>query len=176
MSYIAESSRYLKTRLYEHSRATKNKDSNYATYVNTAETGHKMDFENVKILDRAKGYNHRLHLEAAHIVSNINGLNNNTGKREPKSIWKVILKERKTVRTSNANVSSNTQVTEVGGPSHTVAQELQTQISPANDVITSSQSALPARGTRAAATSTSDTMLTSRSRPTSHRYYLRDRN
>jgi hypothetical protein len=90
-SYIGETGRHLKTRIKEHERATVVKDANYATYTHTADTGHTMDFNNVQILDRAKNYNHRLHLEAAHIASNKEGLNCNIGKREPRSAWKTVL-------------------------------------------------------------------------------------
>src|SRR5258705_9059856 len=69
-SYIGETGRSLKTRLSEHVRATKYKDSNYATFSPSLETGHSMDFENVEVVDKGKSYNHRLHLEAAYITTN----------------------------------------------------------------------------------------------------------
>ncbi len=114
-SYIGETGRSLKTRLSEHVRATKYKDSNYATFSHSLETGHSMDFENVEVVDKGKSYNHRLHLEAAYIATNKQGLNNNIGKREPKSIWKILFNV-KTSHSKDPTISHN--------PTHTGSEEV----------------------------------------------------
>jgi len=89
-SYIGETERHLATRIAEHKRAVKVEDANYATFIHSKETGHKMNFDKPKILGAGKSYRHRLLPEAAHISSNKSSLNQNVGKCDPKPIRKTV--------------------------------------------------------------------------------------
>ena len=66
--YIGETSRQLGTRVEEHRKAIIKQQQNSLIYQHTTETGHDIDFNNVKVLDNTKYLNPRLFLESMHTL------------------------------------------------------------------------------------------------------------
>ena len=73
--YIGQTSRALKTRIKEHSKAIFTLDKNSLLAQHHIENQHEIDLINVEILDHAQQWNNRLFLEAWHSVQNVNSIN-----------------------------------------------------------------------------------------------------
>jgi hypothetical protein len=67
--YVGQTRRHLSERIGDHVRAVRDKNPKYATAMHTANTGHKLDLDNIKILGSNSNFNDLLYLEAAYIVS-----------------------------------------------------------------------------------------------------------
>jgi len=136
-SYVGETQRHLVERITEHKRSVKVEDDRYATFIHTKETGHTMDFENPKILGLGKSYRHRVLLEAAHITTNKNSLNQCVGKCNPKPIWKTAFFNHKRIHHNVQNNSVNAVGTEsvsvISNDSHSISQG-ETPVDPSSQV------------------------------------------
>ena len=170
-SYVGETQRHLVERITEHKRAVKVEDDRYATFIHTKETGHTMDFEKPKILGLGKSNRHRELLEAAHITSNKNSLNQCIGKCTPKHIWKTAFFNHKRIQTHNNgdNTSGTVSVREISRDSHSISQGG----TPVNNQVTDGlNSTNPPEGSEATRPSSSSDDVTNEGR---HVYNLRSR-
>ena len=66
--YVGETGRQLETRIHEHKNAVNKKHQNSLLYQHSDNTGHNIDFGNVKVLDSAKNLGQRMLLESIHTI------------------------------------------------------------------------------------------------------------
>ena len=73
--YVGQTSRALKTRVKEHTKAIATLDKNSLLAKHHVFHGHQIDLENVEIIDRSSARRQRLILEAWHSVRDKNSIN-----------------------------------------------------------------------------------------------------
>ena len=79
-SYIGQTTRRLETRIKEHRTACEKRQADKsATAAHSMQTGHQMDFANVRIIDRARNSSELLLREAIAVKNSTNNINSNDG-------------------------------------------------------------------------------------------------
>lgn len=92
-SYIGQTKQYLKSRIDQHKRDIRNGNSNTGLSEHVFETGHSIDWKNVKIIDREDNDHKRRFLEMAHIINDRNLLNKQTDYDDFKNVYNHVLKK-----------------------------------------------------------------------------------
>src|SRR5579863_387733 len=80
--------RLLSERIADHRRDVRNKNPKSATAMHTANSDHRLDLDNVKILGSTSNFNDLLYLEAAYIVS-LQTFNGTKEWRSINSMWEI---------------------------------------------------------------------------------------
>jgi len=79
-SYIGQTTRRLEVRMKEHRTACEKRQvEKSATAAHCIQTGHQMDFNNVRIIDRARNASELLVREAIAVQNSQNNINSNDG-------------------------------------------------------------------------------------------------
>ena len=92
-SYIGQTAQNLKNRIQQHKNDVKNLSTKTGLCNHVQQTKHKIDFDNVKILEKESNIHKRLFLEFAHIVSDNDNkiLNLQTDYKKGSTIYKNVL-------------------------------------------------------------------------------------
>lgn len=92
-SYIGQTKQYLKTRIYQHKRDIRSGNSNTGLSEHAVETGHAINWESVRVIDREDHDGKRRFLEMAHIISDKGLLNKQTDYDDFKNVYNHVLKK-----------------------------------------------------------------------------------
>ena len=104
--YIGETGRPLKTRLKEHVKSVKEGDCKSALSQHNLDTGHKVDFDSIKVIQQAAQLRERKVTESIHIRLKRPALNRDCGYDLPK-VYDQVLKRGGQTGSSRTTVVSH---------------------------------------------------------------------